>query len=128
MMKAPKGWKGAKPMEFCWWIFDLLGMEPGDEFHDVFPGSGAVGKAYTAWLHRAPRLMDAVFREAPHWRNPSPLSHYLPADAARKLGVTRQAIKERMDRGTVPVETHEGRRWIPAWWIADQLEAKVEEP
>ena len=72
--------------------------------------------------------IKAAIREAPHWRNPSPLSHYLPADAARKLGITRQAIKERMDRGTVPVETHEGRRWIPAWWIADQLEAKVEEP
>ena len=60
MMNAPKGWKGAKPIGFCFWIFDLLGMQPEDEFHDLFPGSGAVGKAYTAWLHRAPKLMDAV--------------------------------------------------------------------
>ena len=60
MMKAPKGWKGAKPRDFIWWIFDLMGMEPGDEFHDLFPGSGAVEKAYTAWLQRAPSLMDAV--------------------------------------------------------------------
>lgn len=54
-----RGFQGAKPMEFCCWIFDLLGMEPGDEFHDLFPGSGSVQKAYEAWRHRAPRLMDA---------------------------------------------------------------------
>lgn len=40
---------GAKPAKFCNWLFDVLGMEPGDEFDDLFPGSGAVG---AAWLHR----------------------------------------------------------------------------
>ena len=55
-----RGCPGAKPVDFCFWIFDLLGMEPGDEFHDLFPGSGAVGKAQAAWLQHAPRLMDAV--------------------------------------------------------------------
>ncbi|OQA30408.1 MAG: hypothetical protein BWY56_02508 [Acidobacteria bacterium ADurb.Bin340] len=69
----------------------------------------------------------AAKSKAPHWRNPSPLSHFLPADAARKLGITKQAMRDRMIRGTAPVETHEGRRWIPAWWIADQLEAKAQE-
>jgi len=63
--------------------------------------------------------------QAPNWRNPSPLSHYLPADAARILGITKQAMRDRMIRGTAPVETHEGRQWIPAWWVADQLEAKA---
>jgi hypothetical protein len=41
-----RGLLGAKPDRFCWWIFDLLGAEPGDDFHDLFPGSGAVGRAW----------------------------------------------------------------------------------
>jgi hypothetical protein len=41
-----KGCPGAKPPEFCWWIFDFLGAGPDDEFHDLFPGSGAVGLAW----------------------------------------------------------------------------------
>jgi hypothetical protein len=45
-----RGFPGAKPAPVCWWIFDWLNMEPGDEFVDLFPGSGAVGEAYRAWL------------------------------------------------------------------------------
>jgi len=44
-----KVFRGAKPDAFCWWIFDLLGMESGDDFHDLFPGSGAVGRAWESW-------------------------------------------------------------------------------
>lgn len=51
-----RGFKGSKPREFCWWLFDLLGMEPDDEFHDLFPGSGAVGKAHEAWKQIRPLL------------------------------------------------------------------------
>jgi hypothetical protein len=40
---------GAKPVAFCWWVFDLLGAEPDDEFHDLFPGSGAVQRAWEHW-------------------------------------------------------------------------------
>ena len=53
--------KGAKPLAFCFWLFDeILGMTREDGFDDLFPGSGAVKKAYTAWCNRAPRLMKAV--------------------------------------------------------------------
>ena len=41
-----RGISGAKPDGFCCWLFDLLGMEPSDEFVDLFPGSGAVGRAW----------------------------------------------------------------------------------
>ena len=41
-----RGTHGAKPREFCVWIFDLLGMRPGDELVDIFPGSGAVTDAW----------------------------------------------------------------------------------
>lgn len=51
-----RGFQGAKPRDFCFWLFDLLGMEPGDEFHDLFPGSGAVLKAHAAWCQARPLL------------------------------------------------------------------------
>lgn len=44
-----KGTHGAKPDAFSFWLFDALGMEPGDVFDDVFPGSGAVSEAWAAW-------------------------------------------------------------------------------
>lgn len=43
-----RGLCGAKPDAFCAWLFDLLGMQPGDEFHDLFPGTGAVSRAWEA--------------------------------------------------------------------------------
>jgi hypothetical protein len=59
-----RGFPGAKPDEFCWWLFDLLGLTPDDEFHDLFPGSGAVGRAWEAWKrgqHEAPLFADSSF-------------------------------------------------------------------
>jgi hypothetical protein len=44
-----RGFPGAKPEAFCFWLFDLLNMDRGDEFHDLFPGSGAVGLAWESW-------------------------------------------------------------------------------
>lgn len=44
-----KGFTGAKPPRVCFWIFEFLGMDLEDEFHDLFPGSGAVSEAYSAW-------------------------------------------------------------------------------
>jgi hypothetical protein len=37
---------GGKPEAFCRWMFALLGALPGDELDDLFPGSGAVGRAW----------------------------------------------------------------------------------
>ena len=44
--------KGAKPRGFCFWMFEVLNLEPDDEFHDLFPGSGAVGNAWQEWRTR----------------------------------------------------------------------------
>lgn len=44
-----KGLTGAKPEQFCTWIFEVLNMQPDDEFVDIFPGSGAVSKAWASW-------------------------------------------------------------------------------
>jgi hypothetical protein len=39
---------GRKPLAFCAWLFDLLGMRPGDELEDLFPGTGIVSKAWAS--------------------------------------------------------------------------------
>lgn len=44
-----RGFPGAKPEMFCCWIFEVLGMNPDDFFLDVFPGSGAVRRAWESW-------------------------------------------------------------------------------
>jgi hypothetical protein len=41
-----KGLVGAKPVKVCYWIFEMLGAQPGDEFTDLFPGTGIVGQAW----------------------------------------------------------------------------------
>jgi hypothetical protein len=40
---------GAKPAAFARWMFDLLGAQPGDELHDLFPGSGGITRAWHAY-------------------------------------------------------------------------------
>lgn len=45
-----RGFKGAKPERFCFWIFEGLNLKPEDDFHDLFPGSGAVGNAWRKWI------------------------------------------------------------------------------
>ena len=37
---------GRKPLAFCAWLFDCLGMQAGDELDDLFPGTGVVGRAW----------------------------------------------------------------------------------
>lgn len=44
-----RGFPGAKPDAFCYWVFDGLNLVPEDEFHDLFPGSDAVGVAWEKW-------------------------------------------------------------------------------
>lgn len=41
---------GRKPIAFWAWLFDLLGMVPGDRFEDLFPGTGQGARA---WAHLA---------------------------------------------------------------------------
>lgn len=55
---------GAKPHEFCWWVFDLLGVTADDEFTDVFPGSGAVSRALDGYLGRITPEPGTLFDEA----------------------------------------------------------------
>jgi len=40
-----RGMPGAKPLEFCFWLFRVLGIQAGDSLDDLFPGSGAITQA-----------------------------------------------------------------------------------
>lgn len=40
-----RGLAGAKPVQFCTWVLDLLGYVPGDRLDDLFPGTGAMAEA-----------------------------------------------------------------------------------
>jgi hypothetical protein len=37
---------GRKPLKFCAWLFGAMGMLPGDQLDDLFPGSGIVSRAW----------------------------------------------------------------------------------
>lgn len=43
---------GMKPPEFAVWMFSQLGAQPGDELADLFPGSGAIGRAWALYTSR----------------------------------------------------------------------------
>ena len=49
-MTMQRGLCGAKPESFCIWIFEMLNLQPGDEFFDLFEGSGAVSRAFNGWV------------------------------------------------------------------------------
>jgi len=51
---------GAKPAAVCRWIFQLLGAGPGDTLDDLFPGSGAVSRAWAAYTGQ-PSSTPAVY-------------------------------------------------------------------
>ena len=56
---------GAKPAAVCRWIFALLGAVPGDRLDDLFPGSGAVGRAWAAYTGGEPSLTSASDASCP---------------------------------------------------------------
>ena len=44
-----RGLPGAKPEAVCRWCFEVVGAEPTDQLDDLFPGTGAVSRAWEAW-------------------------------------------------------------------------------
>lgn len=44
-----RGLVGAKPEAVCRWCFEVVGATRDDELDDLFPGSGAVSRAWDAW-------------------------------------------------------------------------------
>jgi hypothetical protein len=46
---------GMKPAAFAEWMFRQLGAETGDSMEDIFPGSGAISRAWDLYTSRHPR-------------------------------------------------------------------------
>lgn len=44
-----RGLTGAKPEKVCLWLFEMVGAEIGDVLDDLYPGTGAVGRAWKSW-------------------------------------------------------------------------------
>lgn len=44
-----RGLTGAKPEAVCHWGFEVLGARPEDDLVDLFPGTGAVTRAWASW-------------------------------------------------------------------------------
>jgi hypothetical protein len=44
-MTFKKGIMGVKPLKFCSWILEVLGVKPEDEFTDIFPGTEIMSRA-----------------------------------------------------------------------------------
>lgn len=59
-----RGFQGAKPDVFCYWLFNLLGIEDLDEFVDLFPGSGAVTRAYEKWKGQPALMLGETLAES----------------------------------------------------------------
>jgi hypothetical protein len=65
---------GAKPAAFCRWLFDLLGAVPGDTLDDLFPGSGAITRAWHVFTdpsHPRParRVVPDLYDASPQARH-----------------------------------------------------------
>lgn len=44
-----RGLTGAKPEKVCHWAFEMMGARPEDQLTDLFPGTGAVTRAWETW-------------------------------------------------------------------------------
>lgn len=44
-----RGLTGAKPEAVCHWAFEMVGARPDDDLVDLFPGTGAVTRAWETW-------------------------------------------------------------------------------
>jgi hypothetical protein len=54
-----RGLSGAKPERVCHWLFEVMGCTPDDDLHDLFPGSGAVARAWETWGQQLREVVPA---------------------------------------------------------------------
>jgi hypothetical protein len=55
-----RGLTGAKPEAVCRWLFEATGMQRDDELVDLYPGTGAVTRAWEAWRAQTSLLVDSA--------------------------------------------------------------------
>jgi len=64
--RFPGAMVGMKPPAFAEWMFRQLGASPGDRFDDLFPGSGAIRRAWIRYTGEESSIVksDAVLIQA----------------------------------------------------------------
>lgn len=55
-----RGLTGVKPDRVCWWAFEAVGAMPDDDLDDMFPGTGAVMRAWESWRAQLTLTGDAA--------------------------------------------------------------------
>lgn len=72
---------GRKPIAFIAWLFDCLGLQEGDTFDDLFPGTGIVGRAFESLTPSGPsrRYRDDASSRAAQ-TSPEPTADASPGD------------------------------------------------
>lgn len=60
-----KGLVGAKPAKFAYWLFDAMNLQPGDEFVDLFPGTGIMTQCWNEYSARSVPSQLNFLRELP---------------------------------------------------------------
>jgi hypothetical protein len=61
--RVEKGFTGAKPEAFSRWLFRCFNARPGDQLDDLFPGTGAVGGAWSRYLAELANDQDALYEQ-----------------------------------------------------------------
>jgi hypothetical protein len=153
--KYPGGVIGMKPPEFSWWMFDCLGAQAGDELVDVFPGSGAVTRAWeryqleaaaegdTSLVSASPSEIAAAGRRR---REKTSRATTVPGDTSPGAAASTYATPGQMDIEEVlaevsPVDIDERRMaaevvevdrgWLPeldeAGERMDEVEGRIDE-
>lgn len=56
---------GAKPRGFLLWLFRCMGARSGDELVDIFPGSGAVARAWEEYARQPELLAESLGADVP---------------------------------------------------------------
>lgn len=55
--------RGAKPRPVIEWVFAALGLEIDDELHDLFPGTGAVARAWHDYRAQRRLRFDGAYEQ-----------------------------------------------------------------
>jgi hypothetical protein len=80
---------GRKPIAFCAWLFDALGMSPGDSLDDLFPGTGVVTRA---WRELSVAGAGRRFQASPLEEVDASLVDELDGEACRSFQVSREVL------------------------------------
>lgn len=64
--RAGRQLKGAKPADVAMYVFDAVGLRPQDELVDLYPGTGAITRAWEEWRRTAAPISGTIRARSMH--------------------------------------------------------------